>query len=413
MQDAFFSKSPLSIATHAEETEEAPTESPHETPTAPEEELPEEEAEPHPDAAESHAADTGAGDASAASGAGDAADGAVSGSCDRCEFADAETVMMLSSRLLATLATGVVLRGLSPADAMAELRELLLSPPSSQQASKKGTAGLVLLEAALKKLEAKRSLLGHFVSHAEDKVAARARDLELAGPCGSSARQQLAIQLVRHFDRTSEWHCGCDLAGMRPEQREQHVTNCIFRPVGCSYVGCTAIFSARFEDAHDHTCEYKVVRCTLACDKWAPRREMAAHVEGPCPMKPVSCPYHSIGCDAPLLQGGVEAHLAATTDFHLRLSVGRLLEQSREISNLRAAEATRAAAEAVGAAAASATQSGVGELRKRLEKLEGGTAALQKSSKASAAQAKRAEDAAAAAASRLAKLERELKDLQR
>jgi len=109
--------------------------------------------------------------------AGEAADSA-SGDPDTCEYADAETVEMLSLRLLTTLATGVVLRGLTPEDSVTELRSVLINTPGSNAPSKKGPAGLALLHSRLEKLEAKRSLTGHFVSNAAEKVAARARQME-------------------------------------------------------------------------------------------------------------------------------------------------------------------------------------------------------------------------------------------
>lgn len=335
----------------------------------------------------------------------------TSGDPSVCPYADAETVQKLSARLLNTIATGVVLRGLTPADAVAELRAVLLETTGSNKPSKKGPEGLALLQARLEKLEAKRSLSAHFLSHPAERVVARARELDDHPACRHSVRQRLAVEMVKHFDQAKEWHCGCDISVLSHAQREHHSMSCIFRPVGCGYAGCTAIFSARYEGAHDSMCEYKLVPCELNCGVMLARREMEEHREGPCLMKPVHCPYRAIGCLAPgLVQGHVDSHAAECCDAHLRLAVNCILYQQREIADLLAARrADREATAAAGFETMGELVSGVTDLRKRLDTFEAKNAtSLQKQSKASMANARRVEDAMAA---RVARLEKELRKM--
>jgi len=134
-----------------------------------------------------------------------------------CEFADVETLELLSARLLNTMATRVVQGGLQPSDAMAEVRGLLSEKLSS---AKKGPRGLAVLHARLEKLEARRSFGGRFVSNAADKVAGKARELEVRGEYRHGGRQRLALQLVQRYDTTREWHCGCDMEQLGSTERE-------------------------------------------------------------------------------------------------------------------------------------------------------------------------------------------------
>jgi hypothetical protein len=335
----------------------------------------------------------------------------MSGDPSVCPYADAETVQKLSARLLNTVATGAVLRGLTPGDAIAEMRAVLLGTAGSNQPSKKGPEGLALLQARLEKLEAKRSLSAHFLSHPAEKVVARARELDDHPVCRHSVRQRLAVELVKHFDQAKEWHCGCDISLLSHAQREHHSMSCIFRPIGCGYAGCTAIFSARYEGAHDSICEYKLVPCELNCGVMLPRREMEEHLAGPCKMKPVHCPYRAIGCAAPgLVQGQLDSHAVEFCDAHLRLAVNCILYQQRQIADLLAArQVDREAAAAAGFETMGEVILGLTDLRKRLDTFETKNATnLQKQSKASIANARRVEDAMAA---RVARLEKELRKM--
>lgn len=328
-----------------------------------------------------------------------------------CQYADAETIEMLSTRLLRTLAVGVVLHGLTPEDAVAELHSAVIEAPDANKPSKNGPQGLNLLQARLEKLEAKRSLSSHFLSHPTEKVAAKAKEIDDHPACRHSVRQRLAVELVRHYDLAKEWHCGCDMSQLSRSEREHHSMNCIFRPIGCGNAGCTAIFSARFEGAHDAVCEHKVVHCDLNCGTLLVRRKMQEHIEGPCPMKPVHCPYRAIGCQAPgLVQGQVDAHVTDNTDTHLRLAVNCILHQQREIADLRAGwQSDQAAVAEAGFESISALTHEVKDLRNRLETFEKkSTSTLQKQSKASIANARRVEDMMAV---RVAKLEKEMKKM--
>ena len=134
-----------------------------------------------------------------------------------CEFADVETLELLSARLLNTMATRVVQGGLQPSDAMAEVRGLLSEKLCS---AKKGPRGLAVLHARLEKLEARRSFGGRFVSNVADKVAGKARELEVRGEYRHGGRQRLALQLVQRYDTTREWHCGCDMEQLGSTERE-------------------------------------------------------------------------------------------------------------------------------------------------------------------------------------------------
>jgi chromosome segregation ATPase len=97
---------------------------------------------------------------------------------------------------------------------------------------------------------------------------------------------------------------------------------------------------------------------------------MAAHVDGPCSMKPVDCPFAMIGCRVACTQGDLEEHLESHVAHHLSLTMRVLTAQQRSLNDLQATTQKQAAVQAAAAtqvAELADVRSRVGVLESRLE----------------------------------------------
>jgi hypothetical protein len=213
----------------------------------------------------------------------------------------------------------------------------------------------------------------------ERRVSTCERDLDL-NKFRAPARERLAAELITAYDSAHDFHCGCPLAAApahapdeadcevvaSPRSSERHKLSCIYRPIACRSEGCGAVFSARHEARHDGACEWKAVPCTRGCDELIPRNGMAAHVDGPCLLKPVECPFAKVGCTVPCTQGSLAGHLHEHTAHHLGLTLGMITEQQRSLNGLSGVAAATAAATSALAAQAGALDA----LRARVDALE-------------------------------------------
>jgi len=207
----------------------------------------------------------------------------------------------------------------------------------------------------IERVQSKKSL-GGMLAHTFTKdqltqrVAAKERELDEGGLFTKELRDHLACILVRHYDMTYEHHCSVNLTGASAEEVERHKAGCQFRTVMCEHEGCGARMSAYRLLEHDLACEHKCVPCPRECGELVPRRAMAHHADGPCTMKPVRCPFQSVGCAQQCTQGELRKHLTEHTQQHMWLAVSRISAQEQLIQQLRqdaadARERAKAAAE--------------------------------------------------------------------
>ena len=257
-----------------------------------------------------------------------------------CLYCDVETQQGLASRLLHTLAVRATLRKMTVEEAVVQLREKLLPPPTpSKKAPGPSLQTLHLAIQAAEDVKAKG--LSFFNTKAENdmRVAAAEKDMDVT--FRHPEREKLAAELIRAYDTEREYHCGacvsrgseaadvcseaanvCSEADVSSdaELMERHRLSCIFRPLSCRNEGCVSIHSAKAELRHDSVCGFKLISCPLGCPEVVQRQHMHAHVDGPCDNKPVDCPFAIIGCKVPCTQGSLQAHLDDACSAHLSTS---------------------------------------------------------------------------------------------
>lgn len=132
---------------------------------------------------------------------------------DVCPFVDVELQEIISARLLHCLAARAAKHKLSPEDAVAKLRDKLMSTRPAKKEVLKKASGLDLLHAALDEAdEVKAKGLRFFES--KEKLSRRTseaeKDLNLSR-FRAPARERLAAELIAVYDIAHEYHCGCPL----------------------------------------------------------------------------------------------------------------------------------------------------------------------------------------------------------
>jgi len=300
-----------------------------------------------------------------------------------CTYCDVETQQAIAERLTRTLAVISSMRKMSLEDAEQTLCNKLL-PPQPPKATKKAAAAapsLQTLHEALAQAESvKAKGLAMFSSKEELERRVSTSEKEIRR-LPHVRLQKFAADLMSSYDPNREYHCGACVGGgddMSPgataSASERHRLACIFRPLACRNEGCVAMYSARAEAVHDSECPYKLLPCIRGCEMQIQRKAMTAHADGPCPNKPVDCPFRGLGCTTPCTQGGLERHLSEACPAHLSLALGALSQQQVSIQKLQAA----------GAAAIGAVDE-LASLRARVIALEGGTEDLRKTVKQSEA----------------------------
>ena len=284
-----------------------------------------------------------------------------------CTFVDLESQNNLAARLLGCLANETVLQKRSAEDGAQRLRLALL--PDDKDRKKKGGLTLAALGERVSQAEAKASKtsLGHegfttklFTSRDELQKRHEAALASLdADGFRHSKRAALASELLRAWDAAQTVHCGT--CGLVPgsEAAEQHRLakcaiepslsppssparaltpeapakssapltrlSCVFRPVACVHEGCLAYFSATHLASHEARCAFKLLDCPRGCGAQAQRQHLDAHLEGPCPNKPVTCPLAGLGCEAEgLTQGTLAAHVCEAAGDHAVLLAASL-----------------------------------------------------------------------------------------
>lgn len=118
----------------------------------------------------------------------------------------------------------------------------------------------------------------------------------------------------RYFGR------GCAATMLRKENSEHEQMYCIFRDVACPQ-GCGKVMEWR--ECSDHfllTCPRTLVDCQVKCGSLVERSHLFEHMNE-CPLKPLPCPYRSLGCTLQhvLRRPELEEHMAISIHAHLQL----------------------------------------------------------------------------------------------
>ena len=290
----------------------------------------------------------------------------------RCDYCDAETSNAVGIRLLDLIAARRAEGNKRAVDDLVQkfVREKLLPPkkPSKRNAP---PPDLNTLHAALDEAGVPKAsgLGGLFTS--KDELAKRfdKERKELDASFRHSHRMAVAAELIAAYDPDCQWHCGAVVRSGEARSvnaAEQHRIKCIFRPLACRNEGCVYIHSALHEGRHDRECAHKLLPCTRECGLHVKRKDMGAHVDGPCPNRPCDCPFVHLGCDVPCTQGTLEAHLEAHVHQHLSLTLRVVTQQQRSLNELQAAQAAQAAL----STSSAAQQKELIALRGRVDTLE-------------------------------------------
>ena len=110
--------------------------------------------------------------------------------------------------------------------------------------------------------------------------------------------------------------------------------------MACVHEGCLAYFSATHLASHEARCVFKLLDCPRGCGAQAQRQHLDAHLEGPCPNKPVTCPLAGLGCEAEgLTQGTLAAHVCEAAGEHAVLLAASLGAHGLTLGTCLAAQA--------------------------------------------------------------------------
>jgi homogentisate solanesyltransferase len=100
-------------------------------------------------------------------------------------------------------------------------------------------------------------------------------------------RNALARLIIRYHDYDYEFHCPTPNCG----------DNCLFLPQRCPNNECHVIVAKRWLDRHDEVCPFKIISCTRECGDSFVRYQLENHLNTVCPLRPVRCHFHEVGCD--------------------------------------------------------------------------------------------------------------------
>ncbi|XP_074269322.1 uncharacterized protein LOC141592514 isoform X2 [Silene latifolia] len=132
-------------------------------------------------------------------------------------------------------------------------------------------------------------------------------------------RERIAQSLLKNVDFKNEFHCKMKFKS--EVELEHHRLQCGFRTLLCEKEGCSATYSAARAEEHDSVCPFKMLPCEQKCPEILIRQEMDKHCITVCPMKPVNCPFYSIGCKAIVPYCSTKQHFSEDVRSHLLLAL--------------------------------------------------------------------------------------------
>eukprot|EP01038_Epipyxis_sp_PR26KG_P017378 gene17378-24007_t len=124
----------------------------------------------------------------------------------------------------------------------------------------------------------------------------------------------LARLIIRRFDTNYAYHCGQMNCGGA----------CSFAVYKCSNVGCAEQVSAKWMTHHDAVCPFKIIPCTRNCGVFITRSTLDYHLFTDCILRPVFCTYSHVGCLSPIIFRDLQDHIQNSSHEHLRLAMETL-----------------------------------------------------------------------------------------
>lgn len=277
--------------------------------------------------------------------------------CNQC---DTEFVDKIAQLLLHGLAKACVdnTTGLfkSPASVAVELRKEMvdyLTQRSDTYAAESGVQGdgnLDPVEVTLKDpteiisnfitdfTSSKRNMLGRvsgwlMSESREDKIDGFVQQMEKYGFWLMDERKVIAETLLRNLDFKNMFHCPIKFGSA--QQLDEHRSQCCFRPVNCTNMGCKATFSVVHTEKHDSICPFKVLPCEQKCPENIMRCEMDRHCVTVCPKKLVNCPFYQVGCQSSFPQCTLEQHFSEFIHSHLLYVLQVVHKQEASVEELK------------------------------------------------------------------------------
>ena len=128
----------------------------------------------------------------------------------------------------------------------------------------------------------------------------------------------------------------CDKSYETSEELDAHMEECKFRAILCPFDGCGQYYSHCHEAQHHNGCYHMPIPCAQGCKMDIKRGDMTIHMNGPCLMKVVACPFKtSLGCTATPTQGDLEEHCTGVgAHRHLAMCIARMDIHAQETVNL-------------------------------------------------------------------------------
>ncbi|XP_074280763.1 uncharacterized protein LOC141605772 [Silene latifolia] len=149
----------------------------------------------------------------------------------------------------------------------------------------------------------------------EDKIDDFVQEMELNSFWLLDRRETIAQNLLKNVDYKNEFHC--KMKFKTEIDLEHHRLQCGFRTLLCENEGCSATYSAAHTEKHDSVCPFKLLPCEQNCPAILMRQEMDKHCITVCPMKPVNCPFYSIGCRATVPSCNIKQHFTDDVRSHI------------------------------------------------------------------------------------------------
>ena len=125
---------------------------------------------------------------------------------------------------------------------------------------------------------------------------------------------------------------GCGVQIQRHLLEDHEVDFCPQRSYSC--VHCGDYSSTHVDVVHNHfpKCASYPIACPNGCKVGTlPREEMNRHMEADCPLQPIKCDFHYVGCDAKLQRGRTEEHMKKSWQMHISLLAAANLMLHRKL----------------------------------------------------------------------------------
>ena len=116
---------------------------------------------------------------------------------------------------------------------------------------------------------------------------------------------------------------------------EDHETKeCPQRPYSCKYCTAKGTYS-EITNVHYKKCQNYPIPCPNKCGQKIPRPQLDHHIQAICPMQPVVCEYHWIGCNVQPKREDLSKHCSTDVAVHNALIANKCKRLQKENEDLK------------------------------------------------------------------------------